>query len=353
MGMSKDLPKAKWSAPYEIFTKAVPKGVYPSRGKIVWKDPKDPSKPYAGYQHLDPKLWVGSAQRIPGIDKAALDIWHKFAESVLARSTPEWLAPDYPTGPTQLERLIITWKGIDDDLPILLGFGLPADEISASSEDDRDDRDGCNKRPTTALPVEDDSDVYSAPYSGPRRKRRIADVMADLLTASGPTQNVPYTEPKIDDFVMVGIQYSEDEEAFRRYNPNQMPEPGKVVKLGRKPGTVMVSVLKNPVTSRFAVMHAMLSLPFIGQRINTVVFDHQVHWLITKSGNYKMSGWFREMPKNRRFYETEVRTENVVAHGFQVSVGRGGRTYKLSLKIRQEMVKYCKEVGIRVEAPYL
>lgn len=83
------------------------------------------------------------------------------------------------------------------------------------------------------------------------------------------------------------------------------------------------------------------------------MFDHQVHWLITKSGNYKMSGWFRQMPRNRRFHETTVRTENVVAHGFQMSVAKGGRTYRLPMKVRQDMVKYCKEVGIKVEGPYL
>lgn len=248
--MSKNLPKAKWSAPFEIFLKPIPMGVYPKRMGIQWTDSKDLL--YAGFQHLDPKHWLASAEKIPGIDKASLDNWSKFAECVLAKSTPAWLAPDYPSGPTQLERLITTWKSNEDDLP-LMGLGLADDEISASSEDDRDDRDGCNKRPTTALPVDEDSEGYSAPYTGPRRKRRAADIMAELLAAKGPTQHVPYTEPKIDDFVMVGVQYGDDEEAFRLYNPNQMPEPGKVVSVGRKPGTVKVSVHSYPVTSRLAV----------------------------------------------------------------------------------------------------
>lgn len=269
-GIAKEYADSNWSPPFEVLDKCIPRNEYPNRLGPVWFDPKKPKKLFAGAQHLHPKDWLKAAEKFPGIDTISLDAWNDFAKDVIQQKTPKWLRPESRRGASQLQQLLEFWQGKDDNAPLRPATSTNPPSKKRPTADPDPPEPVCETTlpsvqvdhplsehgsQSTSVPgsigqpeadgVPDSAGrpIYTAPFSGPRQKRSRKDMSEALAAVKGATQSVPYTSPKTGDYVIVGIDFDEEEGGFLSYNPNKMPELAVVINKGTRKDTVLVSKL--------------------------------------------------------------------------------------------------------------
>lgn len=80
----------------------------------------------------------------------------------------------------------------------------------------------------------------------------------------------------------------------------------------------------------------------------------QVHWLVTGSV-LKLSSRFWPMKNTNASggHQTVVSNKDIIIHGFSLLDSKRKWSGKLPLKVKENIVKYCKEVGIEVDKAHL